>query len=141
MFKRAGIFISLAAAAVGVAACASTDHSWRGEFDARLEGASAAIEERLPELRSDSSETELFTASQDLGRRLAFKAELIKELDPPDRCMEVQEGGRREVGSIAQFNYELLKNLTPDLKRNLGRDVRAQLAELRQLEAKSKTCA
>ena len=139
--KRAGIALLLVAFAITVAGCASADHSWRGEFDARLEGAAAAIEERLPELRSDSTEVELFTASQDLAHTLAFKAELIKQLDSPDGCEEVQEGGRREVGGIAQFDYELLKNLTPYLKQHLQRDVREQLAELRRIEAKSRTCA
>jgi hypothetical protein len=139
--KHAGTLLSLGAAAVLATGCASSDHSWRGEFDARLDGASAAIEEKLPELKSDSTEVELFTASHDLAHTLAFKAELIKQLDPPDGCKEVQEGGRREVGGIAQFDYELLKDLTPYLKQHLRRDVRDELAELRKIEAKSKSCA
>jgi hypothetical protein len=139
--KRAGIVLALIAAALAVSACASQDHSWRGEFDARLEGAATAIEERAPDLTPDSSQRELFTASQSLAHTLAFKYGLIKKLNPPDSCEEVQEAGRREVGMIAQFNYDLLKNLTPYLKEHLRRDVREQVAELRKIEAESKSCA
>ena len=97
MFKRAGFAALLIGVAIIVAACGGADHSWRGEFDARLEGAVAAIEARLPELRPDSTERELFTASQQLAHELAFKTELIRKLDPPDSCEEVQEAGRRTV--------------------------------------------
>jgi hypothetical protein len=41
MFKRAGLAALLIGVPVGVTGCASADHSWRGEFGARLEGASA----------------------------------------------------------------------------------------------------
>src|ERR1700761_6307940 len=105
--KRAGVLVALVAVAFAVAACASADHSWRGEFDARLEGASAAIEERLPELTPHSTEIELLTASQELAHTLAFKDELIEKLDPPGSCEEVQEEGRRTVGGAAQFYYQL----------------------------------
>jgi hypothetical protein len=45
-----------------VAGCAGTEnHTWQGEFTERLEGASAAVEEKLPELQS-TSEIELFRA-------------------------------------------------------------------------------
>jgi hypothetical protein len=141
MLKRARIVALPIGVAIVVTACASADHSWRGEFDARLEGASTAIEERLPELRSDSTQSELFTASQDLAHELAFKAELIQKLDPPKGCEQVQEEGRRAVGGIAQFDYELLKNLTPYLQEHLRGDVRGQVVELRLIQAKSKVCA
>jgi hypothetical protein len=139
--KRAGVFCLLVAVTIVVSACASADHSWRGEFDARLEGAAAAIEERLGELRSDSTEGEMFTASQNLAHTLAFKAELIKKLDPPDGCEEIQEGGRRTVDSTAVISYTLLRNLTPELQRKLPGPFEEQVADLREIEAKSKTCA
>ena len=138
--KRAGVVCLLLAVAAVVSACASADHTWRGEFDARLEGAAAALEERLPELTPASTEGELFTASQVLAHTLAFKQKLIEKLNPPDGCEEVQEEGDRAVGGIAQFNYVLLKNLTPYLRRHLGGDERERLAKLRKIEAKSKTC-
>lgn len=141
MNRSAGIFLSLVAIAIAVAGCAGADHSWRGEFDARLEGAEAAIEAGLPELRPDSTEGELFTASQRLAHDLAFKEELIRKLDPPDGCEKVQEEGRRTVGASAQFDYELLKNLTPYLKAHLRQDLREQIADLRLIRTKSMTCA
>jgi hypothetical protein len=139
--KRAGIVLPLIAAAILVTGCASTDHSWRGEFDARLEGASAAIEARLGELQSGSTEGEMFTASQSLAHTLTFKAELIKKLDPPVGCEEVQEGGRRTVDSTAVISYTLLMDLTPELQRKLPGPFEERIAELGKIEAKSKTCA
>ena len=141
MFKRGSTALLLIGAVALATGCAGADHSWRGEFDARLEGASAAIEETLAVTRPNMSEIELGRTYYFLGRQLLFKSELIKKLEPPDGCEEVQEGGWREVGGIAQFDYELLKNLTPYLKNNLRRDVREQVGELRQIQAKSRTCA
>jgi hypothetical protein len=141
MFKRAGIAGLLIGVAVVVTACASADHSWRGEFDARLEGASAAMEETLAQTRPNMSEIELAETFYPLGRELLFKSELIDKLDPPKGCETVQEEGRRRVSSASLFASQLLKNLTPYLKRHLPGDVRETIADLKALEAKSESCA
>jgi hypothetical protein len=117
--KRAGAVLPLVAAALWVAGCASSDHSWRGEFDARLEGAKAAIEERAGQFRPDSTGAELFDAGMELGPRLEFKGELIRAMTPPDGCEGRQEKGRRGVEDIAQLSYSIFKNLTPRLHRSL----------------------
>lgn len=140
-FKRAGFAAILNGVALVAFACGGADHSWRGEFDARLEGAAGAIEASLPELRPGSTERELFAGSQRLAHELAFKSELIGKLNPPDGCEEVQEEGWRTVGGSAQFAYNLLKNLTPDLEEHLRQDLREQVTDLEQIRAKSMTCA
>jgi outer membrane murein-binding lipoprotein Lpp len=64
--RRTKLTFAAAAAVVGallVAGCAGTEnHTWQSEFTERLEGASAAIEEKLGELRSTSSEGEILKA-------------------------------------------------------------------------------
>lgn len=140
MFKRAGIAALLIGAAALLTACASADHSWRGEFDARLEGAVAALEETLAETGPRTSELELAKAFYPLGQKLLFKGELIEKLDPPAGCEAIQERGRRQVNSTGVFASTLLKNLTPYLKRNLSGDVRDQIATLKRLVVESSTC-
>jgi hypothetical protein len=66
--KRAGAILLLLAALIGVTACASTDHSWRGEFDARLEGASAAIKETSAEWSPAITTDELLRTSIGLAQ-------------------------------------------------------------------------
>jgi hypothetical protein len=141
MLKRAATAALVVAATIAVSGCASADHSWRGEFDARLEGASAAIEEHLGALGSKSTEIELFRASQGLGHELAFKSELIKGLDPPDGCEVVQEEGLRNVGGLAEFSYDLPKNLTPELHRALPHPFEEAIAEYKELEREAESCA
>jgi hypothetical protein len=53
-----------------VAGCGSTEnHTWQGEFTERLEGASAAVEERLPELQPSEGEKTIFIAGlNSIGR-------------------------------------------------------------------------
>src|ERR1700729_2343953 len=109
--------------ALVVAACGSTEnHTWQGEFTERLEGASAAVEEKLPELQSSTSEIELFRAGLELGRTLGFKDNLIAELEPPAGCELVQQKGKAEVFGLASLGGDLFKNMTPELKRRLPRD-------------------
>ena len=46
---------------------------------------------------------------------LASKAELIRDLNPPAGCEEVQEKGRRAVDGMARFTFDVVRNLTPYL--------------------------
>jgi hypothetical protein len=91
--------VAVAVAVVGallVAGCGGTEnHTWQGEFTERLEGASAAVEERLPELQPSAGREEMFIAGLELGRTLGFKLGLIKELDPPAGCEELQQKRHR----------------------------------------------
>src|ERR1700729_892268 len=72
-------------------------HTGQGEFTERLEGASAAVEERLPELQPSAGEKTMFIAGLELGRTPWFKKELIAELEPPPGCELVQQKGKAEV--------------------------------------------
>jgi hypothetical protein len=124
-----------------IAGCAGTEnHTWQGEFTERLEGASAAIEARLPELQPESSYDELFKAGIRLGQELEFKGELITKLNPPGGCEVVQEGGQRKVTGTAQFTYDLYKNLTPYLHRELSKDLETRIAELEAVEREAAHC-
>jgi hypothetical protein len=87
------------------------------------------------------TELELAEAFYPLGRELAFKSALVDKLNPPAGCETVQEKGVKSIGSSGLFAAQLQKNLTPFLQKHLPRDVREQIATLRQLEAKSRTCA
>jgi hypothetical protein len=122
------------------AACASEDHSWRGEFDARLEGAAAAIEEETANIDPRSKPDEIIALEDELGRPLEFKSELIGRLHPPAGCEEVQERGRRAVGGTAQLSATLYKNLTPYLQRKLPAPFEEALATLEEIEREAATC-
>jgi hypothetical protein len=64
--------------------CAGTErHTWQGEFTERLEGATATVEERLPELQPSAGREKMFIAGLEIGRTIGFKFALVKELDPP----------------------------------------------------------
>ena len=139
--KLASIVVPLIAAAILASGCASADHSWRGEFDARLEGASKAIEEEIGEFSPDSSDRQLADAGFVLGGPLEFKSELIRDLDPPKGCEEVQEEGRRKVGGLGAFSYDIFENLTPKLKRELPRPLEEAIAEYKVLEREAANCA
>jgi hypothetical protein len=123
-----------------VAGCGGTEnHTWQGEFTERLEGASEAVEEKLPELQS-TSEIELFRAGMELGRTLEFKDELIAELDPPAGCELVQQKGKAEVFGLASLGGGLFKNMTPELKRRLPATFEESVEELEKLEREAAHC-
>src|ERR1700742_1104197 len=96
--RVATVFLLLATAALA-GGCASADHSWRGEFDARLEGASLAMEETLAEAGPNATKAEEFRSYTNLGRELRYKGELIEGLDPPRGCADVQIKGLDHVKS------------------------------------------
>jgi hypothetical protein len=133
-----------AAAVVGallVTGCAATEHhTWQGEFTERLEGASAAIEAKLPEMRSGEREDELFRAGSELGRTLESKYELIEKLDPPEGCEAVEQGGRGAIGGTAELSRDLFMNLTPYLRRHLHRDIEERLTEMKGVEHEAAHC-
>jgi hypothetical protein len=135
-FAAAALIVALL-----VAGCGGTkNHTWQGEFTERLEGASAAIEEKLSELQSTSSEGEIFEAVTRLGRKLEFKAELIDKMSPPGGCEAVQEEGVRKVGGAAERIYNLYKNLTPHLHRKLPQPLEEEIAELGSVEREAGHC-
>jgi hypothetical protein len=135
--------LAFASVAVAIIAsgCAGADHTWRGEFDARLEGASAAVERYLPELQSTSSEEGLFLAGMELGRTLWFKTQLITELEPPKGCDLVQQKGKSEVFGLAELAGGLLKNMTPELKRALPRPFEERVEKLDKFQREAAHCA
>ena len=139
--KRAAAMPLAVGAVILIAGCASANHSWRGEFDARLEGAAAAVEEKLPELRSSSSQIELFRAGMELGRTLGFKDNLIAELEPPAGCELVQQKGKAEVSGLAYFGAGLFKNMTPELKRQLPNVFEEGVEKLEKFEREAGECA
>jgi hypothetical protein len=138
--KRAGTVLLLVATTICVTACASTDHSWRGELDARLEGASAAIQETTPKWTPAITYDELLRTSIGLARRLEFKSELIAKLDPPKGCETVEEAATKKVAGLAQRSYVLEKNMTPYLQRHYRGDFAGELAALEELEREAAEC-
>ena len=133
----AGLAIVAAAIASG---CASADHTWRGEFDARLEGAETVVEEAAGELQPSSSEPQVFRAGIELSRKLEFRRESIEELDPPAACEAVQEAGARKVSGFAEKTYDLYKNLTPFLHRRLPRFLKEEIAAIGKIKQEAETC-
>jgi hypothetical protein len=133
----AALIVALLAAGCGGG---TKHHTWQGEFTERLEGATAAVEERLPELQSTSSEGEILEAVTRLGRKLEFKAELIDKLSPPGGCEAVQEEGVRKVGGAAERIYNLYKNLTPYLHRKLPQPLEEEIQELGSVEREAGHC-
>src|ERR1700735_1224935 len=85
------------------------NHTWQREFPERLEGSKALVEETAGELRPSSSDTQVFQAGIELGRKLEFRRELIEELNPPAACEEVQEAGAKKLSGLAQKTYDLYK--------------------------------
>jgi hypothetical protein len=125
-----------------VAGCGSTEnHTWQGEFTERLEGASAAVEERLPELQPSEGEKTIFIAGLELDRTLGFKDALIKELDPPAGCEEVQQKSMGQVGRLGALGGVLFKDMTPELERRLPRDFEEGVEKLEKLEREAAECA
>ena len=139
MLKRVGILISLVA--IVVAGCASADHSWRGEFTARLEGAARTVEEALEKTNPQMSPDEYFTTFGPPGETLFFKSQLIKELDPPPGCEALQVKGRAAVSGAAERLAGAFKNLTPMLERNFPAILEEELARLEKLEREARNCA
>jgi hypothetical protein len=139
--RRVGVGLGLIAVTVVAAGCASVGHTWQDEFTARLEGASGALEEALPEARSGSIGASYLRTFYELGYTLEFKGELIEKLDPPEGCEAVQEKGERAVDGLASFTYDVPKNLTPTLQKNLPGLIEERVAELEELEGEAETCA
>ena len=139
--RRAGVVLAFLAVTVVAAACGTTGHSWQDEFTARLEGASASIEEAREGVRggtNDLGSPEIFLP---LSRTLAFKAELIAKLDPPDGCEAVQANGEGRVSTFAGGSATLPRSMTPQLEANLSRILEIEIEALEALAAKAKTCA
>jgi hypothetical protein len=82
-FAAAALIVAILVAGCGGG---TKNRTWHGEFTERLEGATAAVEERLPELQPSAGEKTMFIAGYELGRTLEFKDELIAELEPPAGC-------------------------------------------------------
>jgi hypothetical protein len=76
--RRAGVVLTVFALGAIASGCASADHSWKGEFDARLEGAGASIEETLAAVGPTAPEREYFRRYPRLAPELHHNAELIE---------------------------------------------------------------
>jgi hypothetical protein len=138
--KRALIPTLAVAAAIVASGCASADHSWRGEFDARLEGVSRVIEEALARTHLGMGDTEIFEIYYRLGETTEFKSELVKELDPPKGCEQVQEKGEHAVGGFPSFAYGVPKNLTPELEHHLPTLLEEAVERLEDFKREAETC-
>jgi hypothetical protein len=75
-----------------------------------------------------------------LGYTLEFKAELTEKLDPPEGCEAVQKGNSA-VHGLASFTYDVPKNLTPTLQKNLPELIKERIAGLEELEGEAESCA
>jgi hypothetical protein len=82
----------------------------------------------------------VFQAGIELGRKLEFRRELIEELNPPAACEEVQEAGAKKVSGLAQKTYDLYKNLTPFLRRQLPRILKEEIAGIGKIEHEAESC-
>ena len=133
----------LIGAALLATACASADHSWRGEFDARLEGAAGSIEESLAAIAPGASRVEVSDGYANLGRELSFKGELIEGLVAPPDCAEVQEKGLDHVKSSGLVTSEAsgLQDYTPAVAKGERVSIENELRILERLERQAETCA
>ena len=138
--RRAGVVLALLAVTVVAAGCASTGHTWQDEFTARLEGATGAIEEAREGVRTETSDAGYPEIFLPLSRTLAFKAELIERLDPPDGCQAVQEEGQGRVSGFAGGSATLPRSMTPQLEKDLPRILEEEIEALEQLAAEAETC-
>jgi hypothetical protein len=138
--RRAGVVLAVLAAAAFAAGCASADHSWQGEFDARLEGAARTVEEAReawsPRMRPD----EYMTVFWPYGKSLFFKAELIAELDPPKGCEALQVKGKAAVYVDSQMVGGAFKNLTPQVEQDFATTLEDAVALLERREREAATC-
>ena len=139
--RRAAIVLCFVAAATVVAGCASADHSWQGEFDARLEGAARIVEEAREDVHPHMTPDEYGMLFWPLGETLFFKSELIAELDPPDGCEELQVKGKAAVRFAGSMLGGLFENLTPGAERRLPRNLEEALALFERREREAATCA
>jgi hypothetical protein len=120
-----------------VAGCAGTEnHTWQDEFTERLEGSISVIEE----LRPSSTETQVFWAGIELGRKLEFRRESVEGLDPPAACEAVQEAGAKKLSGLAETTSNLGKNLTPLLHRHLPRILKEEIAAIGKIEHEAEAC-
>jgi hypothetical protein len=140
MFKRAGVFFALAATTFALAGCASADHTWRGEFDARLEGAAGTVEEALEEASPHMTAPDEFFKFVPPGETLFFKSELIEKLDPPPGCEAVQVKGKAAVYGAAELLGGAFKNLTPMLERRFPAILEEELALFEKREREAANC-
>ncbi len=125
-----------------VAGCGSTEnHTWQGEFTERLEGATAAVEDRLPELQPSAGEKKMFITGLEIGRTVGFKFELVKELDPPPGCEELQQKGMGMVGRMADLGGDLFKDMTPELERDLPALFEEDIKRIEEFEPEAAHCA
>jgi hypothetical protein len=139
--RRAGVVLGLVAVSTVLAGCASADHSWSGEFDARLEGAAATVEEAREEVHPHMSPDEYATIFWPLGSTLFFKSELVAKLNPPTGCEALQVKGKAAVYRASSLLGGLFENLTPGLERDLPHMLEEDLAKLEKLEGEAATCA
>jgi hypothetical protein len=124
-----------------VAGCGGTkNHTWQGELTERLEGSIAVIEEAAGELQPSSSETQVFRAGIELGRKLEFRRELVEGLHPPAACEAVQEAGAKKLSGLAEATYNFGKNLTPFLHRDLPRILKEEIAAIGSIEQEAEAC-
>jgi hypothetical protein len=137
--RRVAVVASAVLAALIATGCASADHTWRGEFTARLEGASAVVEEVREELRSHSPE-ELLTTFERMGEALSFKAELVKKLKPPAGCEAVQVRGKSAVTGAANLVGGYIKDFGPDPGGRFPVALEEQLALLEKGEREAAHC-
>jgi hypothetical protein len=138
--RRAGVVLLLIAVSVVAVGCASTGHTWEDEFTARLEGSAGSIADAREGVRtgtSDSGYPEIFLP---LSRTLAFKAELIEKLDPPDGCQGVQEEGQGWLGGFAGTSAVIPRSMTPQLEKNLPRLLEEEIKALEAIAAEAETC-
>jgi hypothetical protein len=139
--KRTAVVLLAIVSTAFAAGCASADHSWRGELDARLEAASMSIEKTLTEVGPGATKPEDFRSYENLGRELTYKAELIEGLDPPQRCARVQLKGLDHVKSSG---HKYSQVGPPDFPWKLLRAGRVGLADdaqdLARIEREAETC-
>lgn len=115
-------------------------HTWQGEFTGRLKGAVTLIEEASVELRPSSSETQVFRAGIELGRKLERRRESVERLHPPAACEAVQEAGAKKLSGAAETIYNFGKNLTPTLHRRLPRILKEEIAAIETIEHEAEAC-
>jgi hypothetical protein len=139
--RRVGVVVTLLMLlGASVAGCASENHTWQGEFDARLEGATGTLEEAIDEANPQMSPGEYFTTFRRPANKLFFKSQLIKNLDPPVGCEALQVKGGAAVYGAAERLGTAFKDLTPMMERDFRAGLEAELARMEKLEREAGSC-
>ena len=83
----------------------------------------------------------MFVAGLEIGRTIGFKFALVKALDPPPGCAELQQKGMGMVGRMADLGGDLFKDMTPELENELPAPFEEDIERIEGFEREAAHCA